>query len=235
MSDTLVQTVNIHDDFSQRVLLHTAEMPWVPSPVAGVERRMLDRIGGEVARATSIVRYAPASQFPSHTHGGGEEFIVLEGVFEDEHCVYPPGCYVRNPPRSRHKPGSKSGCTIFVKLWQFDPADRQEYVTNIANLMLLQEPGERGVAAATLYSDQRELVRIEHWAPGARIERSICGGAEVLVLEGSCTEHGEAMERFSWLRIPVGGRLSAVAGANGTRLWIKTGALRFARPIPAAS
>jgi anti-sigma factor ChrR (cupin superfamily) len=81
----------------------------------GVHRRMLDRIGGEVARATSIVRYAPASHFSPHIHDGGEEFLVLEGTFQDEHGGYPVGSYVRNPPTSSHTPGSSVGCTIFVK------------------------------------------------------------------------------------------------------------------------
>lgn len=223
--------MNLHDDFSQRVLLSTAQMPWVPSPIAGVERRMLDRIGGEVARATSIVRYAPGSQFPSHTHGGGEEFIVLEGVFQDEHGDYPAGSYVRNPPKSRHKPGSEPGCTIFVKLWQFDPQDRQEIVANIANLVLLPEPDRPGVSAATLFADARETVRIEQWVPGGLIEQAMPDGAELLVLDGSATEHGEPLERFSWLRIPVGGTLSAQAGPDGAKVWIKAGALRFAGPI----
>jgi hypothetical protein len=61
---------------------------------------MLDRIGDEVARATSIVRYAPASHFSPHVHDGGEEFLVLEGTFQDEHGDYPVGSYVRNPPTS---------------------------------------------------------------------------------------------------------------------------------------
>jgi len=59
-----------------------------PSPIPGVDRRMLDRIGDAVARATSIVRYAPHSHFSAHTHGGGEEFLVLDGVFQDEHGDY---------------------------------------------------------------------------------------------------------------------------------------------------
>ncbi len=42
----------INADFAQRVVIATDTMPWVPSPQAGVERRMLDRVGGEVARAT---------------------------------------------------------------------------------------------------------------------------------------------------------------------------------------
>ena len=53
--------MELNADFSQRVLLHTHDIPWKASPMPGVDRRMLDRIGNEVARATSIVRYAPGS------------------------------------------------------------------------------------------------------------------------------------------------------------------------------
>ena len=83
--------MELHADFSQRVVIHSEEIDWIASPMPGVDRRMLDRIGEEVARATSIVRYAPNSHFSQHTHGGGEEFIVLEGVFQDEHGDYPVG------------------------------------------------------------------------------------------------------------------------------------------------
>ena len=84
----------INADFTQRVVLATNDLPWSPSPQAGVERRLLDRIGGEVARATSLVRYAPASVFPAHGHALGEEFLVLEGIFSDQQGDYPAGTYV---------------------------------------------------------------------------------------------------------------------------------------------
>jgi anti-sigma factor ChrR (cupin superfamily) len=116
--------MDINADFSKRVAVHAARLSWVPSPMRGVDRRMLDRLGDEVARATSLVRYAPHSHFTPHTHGGGEEFLVLEGVFQGEHGDFPAGSYVRNPPTSRHTPGSESGCVIFVKLWQFNHKDR---------------------------------------------------------------------------------------------------------------
>ena len=118
----------INADFTQRVVIPTETMPWIPSPQAGVERRMLDRIGGEVARATSLVRYAPQSRFSAHEHGGGEEFLVLEGVFSDEHGDYPAGVYVRNPVGSRHTPRSEPGCTMLVKLHQFRPGDSRRVV-----------------------------------------------------------------------------------------------------------
>jgi anti-sigma factor ChrR (cupin superfamily) len=119
--------MNLNADFTKRAIVHAATLDWKASPMPGVERRMLDRIGDEVARATSIVRYAPGSHFSPHMHGGGEEFLVLEGVFQDEHGDFPSGCYVRNPPGSRHTPGSTLGCTMFVKLWQFDLADHTHY------------------------------------------------------------------------------------------------------------
>jgi anti-sigma factor ChrR (cupin superfamily) len=92
--------MELNADFTKRAVVHGAMMPWQASPIPGVERRMLDRVGDEVARATTIVRYAPNSQFSPHTHGGGEEFLVLEGVFQDEHGDYPVGTYVRNPALS---------------------------------------------------------------------------------------------------------------------------------------
>ena len=94
----------IRADFGAREVVDVEDLPWVPSPLPGVERRMLDRVGGEVARATSIVRYAPESHFSTHEHELGEEFLVLSGTFSDESGDHPAGTYVRNPPGSSHTP-----------------------------------------------------------------------------------------------------------------------------------
>src|SRR5260370_27326485 len=115
--------MRINADFTKRASVHAGESEWVKSPMPGVERRMLDRVGDEVARATSIVRYAPGTAFSPHTHLGGEEFFVLDGIFQDERGDYSAGSYVRNPPTSRHRPRSQASCTIFVKLFHFRPAD----------------------------------------------------------------------------------------------------------------
>src|SRR5918998_1066419 len=120
--------MRVNDDLSRPVIVHAARLDWVPSPAAGVDRRMLFRIGGEVARATSIVRYARGSAFPRHTHGGGEEIVILDGVFQDEHGDYPVGSYFRNPPGTSHVPASREGCTIFVRLWQFRDGDDAQIV-----------------------------------------------------------------------------------------------------------
>jgi anti-sigma factor ChrR (cupin superfamily) len=216
--------MELHSDFSQRILVHSAEMPWQESPSAGVDRRMLDRIGGEVARATTIVRFAPGHSFSAHTHGGGEEYVVLDGVFQDEHGDYPTGTYVRNPPTSRHTPRSDAGCTIFVKLWQFDPDDRNQFRKEMAEGLV---PAGDGVRRADLHRDGREIVSYLEADPGASVQVDAPGGIEVLVLNGSITETGDELRQGSWLRLAEGQPFAGVAGDDGAKLWMKTGHLRL--------
>lgn len=218
--------MELNADFSKRVVVHAAQEPWVASPMPGVDRRMLDRIGDEVARATSIVRYAPGSAFSAHTHTGGEEFLVLEGVFQDEHGDYPAGTYVRNPPTSSHTPGAADGCTIFVKLWQFDLADRTEVRGAMADML---GPVHDGAARAELHRDAREVVSHLTLAPGAVLTEAVPGGIEVLVLDGAVREGSDHLTAWSWLRLPDGMALRATAGPEGARLWMKTGHLPFAQ------
>lgn len=213
--------MDLNADFTQRAAVHAARAPWTPSPMPGVDRRMLDRVGDEVARATSIVRYAPRSTFPSHVHGGGEEILVLDGVFSDEHGDYPAGAYLRNPPTSQHAPRSAPGCVIFVKLWQFDPADRTALRLDTATLPFA--PADRpGVEIQRLFQDAREAVAIERWAPGAPVTIATPGGLELLVLDGSFLDGDEVFAPQSWLRLPPGAALTAVAGTAGCRVWTKS-------------
>ena len=225
--------MKLNADFSKRAVVHAAALAWTASPVPGVERRMLDRIGDEVARATSIVRYAPRSCFPPHVHGGGEEFLVLEGVFQDEQGDFPAGSYVRNPPQSHHTPGSAPGCTLFVKLWQFDPADRTHVVVDTNNAALHAVKGRDGVRALPLFRDAREEVRLEQWAPGTAIEADPEGGLEVFVVAGGFRESGETYGTQSWLRLPIGAHFSARAAGDGCRVWIKEGHLRHVQAAQA--
>lgn len=217
--------MNLNADFAARVVVHSENVDWLASPMPGVDRRMLDRIGDEVARATSIVRYAPGSHFSAHTHTGGEEFIVLDGVFQDEHGDYPAGTYVRNPPTTSHTPGSEPGCTIFVKLWQFDMDDRTQFRKNMEEAL-----GERaeGVAMAELHRDAREVVTYLDIAPDTAFASAAAGGIELLVLQGSVTESGEMLGKGAWMRLPEGQPLSLLSQGDGARIWMKSGHLRYA-------
>lgn len=218
--------MDLRADFSKREVVHTANEPWQASPMKGVDRRMLDRIGDEVARATTIVRYAPGSHFSAHTHTGGEEFIVLEGTFQDEHGDYPAGTYVRNPPTTSHTPGAADGCVIFVKLWQFDMADRNQFRVDMEAAL---GPEEDGLRRAVLHKDGREQVTYLTAKPGARIVVDTLGGLEMLVIRGAVADGTQILEQHAWLRLPDGMLLDLVAGGDGASIWIKTGHLPFAR------
>ena len=213
--------MELNADFSKRVAMHGAEIPWIASPMPGVDRRMLDRIGDEVARATTIVRYAPDSKFSSHVHTGGEEFLVLDGVFSDEHGDFPEGSYIRNPPESSHTPGSAPGTTIFVKLWQFDMADRTHVRIDTNKARYVPDPDRAGVTVLPLFHDAREDVSMEQWDAEANVTIDAPNGAEVLVINGSFELDGERFGKQSWLRMPKGDRITARSGPEGTKIWIK--------------
>lgn len=217
--------MELNADFSERVVVHSDSVEWQASPMPGVDRRMLDRIGGEVARATTIVRYAPESHFSAHTHTGGEEFIVLDGVFQDEHGDFPAGTYVRNPPTSEHTPGSEQGCTIFVKLWQFDPEDRTQFRKDM--IEELASPVD-GVATAELHRDDREVVTYHHVDAGAAFDVDADGGIEILMIGGTLTDREDELRTGSWLRVPEGMNVRAVAGPEGAKVWMKIGHLPYA-------
>lgn len=223
--------MQINDDLNRPAIVHASRLDWVPSPAAGVDRKMLYREGEEVARATSIVRYAPGSAFPRHVHSGGEEILVLDGTFQDEHGDYPAGSYFRNPPGTSHEPAAAEGCTIFVRLWQFRQGDGTQVV---------RQPGEgaaaplrAGVPAGrVLFDDGAERVVIEDWAPGATIDLPNARGLELLVLSGSFGAAEDTMMPQSWCRLPAGQSLHARVGPEGARVWIKDAPLRHQDILP---
>jgi anti-sigma factor ChrR (cupin superfamily) len=216
----------LNADFSKRVVIRPADYAWVASPMPGVERMMLDRVGEEVARATSLVRYAPDSRFSPHVHDGGEEFFVLEGEFGDEHALYPEGTYVRNPIGSKHSPRvGKSGCVIFVKLHQFDGSDRRPVVIDTRHAGWL--PGlVPGLEVMSLHEHEGEHVALVRWAPNTTFQaHTHWGGEEILVLEGTFfDEHGE-YPAGSWLRNPHMSQHTPYTRDDGALIYVKVGHL----------
>lgn len=221
--------MRINDDFGQALLVHGGTLDWIASPAAGVDRRMLFRIGEEVARATSIVRYAEGSSFPRHTHSGGEEILVLEGTFQDEHGDYPAGSYFRNPPGTSHVPAAKDGCVIFVRLWQYRAGDDVQIVRQPEEGEAL--PPQSGASAMRrLFADQAEDIRIGTWAAGAAVRIDNPRGLEFIAIKGGATPQGVlagqgALAAQSWGRLPAGLALEAEAGPEGLTLWLRDGAL----------
>lgn len=215
--------MQVNSDFNQRVVILPEHYHFIDSPLAGVSRMMLDRAGQEVARATSIVRYAPGSGYSAHTHNGGEEILVLEGVFSDEHGDYPAGTYLRNPPGSAHQPFSKDGCTLLVKLWQFATDDNQQMVLNTQQANWL--PGlVDGLSVLPLHEHNGVNTALVRWAPNTQFNsHTHPGGEEILVLEGLfCDEYGE-YPAGSWLRNPRYSTHTPFTREQGALIYVKTG------------
>lgn len=217
--------MKINADFEKRVVVHSADLDWIASPMTGVDRRPLDRVGEEVARATTIVRYAPGSHFSPHVHTGGEEFVVLDGVFQDEHGDFPVGSYIRNPPESSHTPGSEMGCIIFVKLWQYELEDRTHVRLRTDHMFGVPHRNMPGVSVTPLYKDGIEEVSMMELEAGANLYLNVPGGAEVLVMQGFVQDQNDELRQHSWLRVPTGGKIQSVAGSEGAKIWVKTGHL----------
>ncbi len=218
--------MKINADFSQRVVVRPGGEAWTPSPHEGVERLMLDRIGGEVARATSFVRFAPGASFPSHVHGAGEEIYVMDGAFEDENGIHRAGVYLRDPAGSSHAPTSQSGCTLFVKLRQFDPEDQERVEIDAASGEWRKAP--EGFAIQPLHYFCGIATFLVRFDAGAALTRLIHpDGEEIVVLSGAFADRDGEYQAGTWIRDP-GGHQQELHSAGGCTLFVKTGHLAAA-------
>lgn len=194
--------MELNANFDERIVIDTLQSTWLPSPVSGVERNMLDRLGAEDARATSIVRYAPGSSFTPHVHPLGEEFLVLAGIFSDEHGDYPAGTYVRNSPGSKHAAYSDEGCEIFVKVRQFDVADTKRVVIDTKN-EIFRQGLVSGLKVLPLHEFGTEHTALVRWAPGTRFQpHTHWGGEEIFVIEGVFSDEYGDYPAGTWIRSP---------------------------------
>jgi len=207
--------MDIRADLTQEASVLPAQWRWVPSPQNGVSRVMLDRVGDEVAVATSFVRYDPESRFPGHGHAKGEEFIVLEGEFGDEHGRYPPGSYIRNPPGSHHVPFSEPGCLIWVKLRQFQPDDQTQLVVRLDTPL-----PESGHELRELHQHGHERATEVVAAAGESISFDGCERPqELLVLAGEVVVGGQNVPKWGWIRRPAGKDVTVEARTPSRLFW----------------
>lgn len=207
----------INADFTQRATVAVHDYNWVTSPQPGVERVMLDRVGGEKARATSIVRYSPGSSFASHQHPGGEEILVLSGTFVDEEDSYPAGWYLRNPPGSGHAPSSPEGAIIFVKLWHMSAQEQSKVRIDTRRPDAWQYESDREICS--LHASESGAVCLMRLFAGAPLFNACIEYCELLVLAGRLVEAGQHYEAGSWLRFPPGAPLQLHAATEGCTIY----------------
>lgn len=219
--------MNIHADFTQKAVINTLDLAWQPSPMQGVTRKYLDRIGDELARATSIVCYAPNSNFAEHTHDGGEEILVLDGVFSDENGDYPKGMYIRNPPNSSHTPHSKEGCILFVKLRQFHPEDMSVIRTDTSKASWY--PGlVPGLSVMPLHEFDGIGTALVRWAPNTIFNPHVHpGGEEIYVLNGVFHDEHGSYPAGTWIRSPRYSKHAPFTQSEGAVIYVKTGHLDY--------
>lgn len=213
-------------DLTEKVVIDSAAEDWQPSPAAGVWRKPLEREEAERGRASSIVRYEPGSRFDTHQHPLGEEILVLEGVFSDEHGDYPAGTYIRNPAGSSHAPFSEQGCVLFVKLHQFDVMDQQ--VVRIATQDTPWLPGQGGLQVMPLHSFATEHTALVKWPKNEVFKpHRHYGGEEILVLSGEFMDEHGRYPKGSWIRSPHQSKHTPFVEQE-TIIYVKTGHL----PVP---
>ena len=216
--------LEINNDMTQRVVMPPVDATqFVASPLPGVWRRMLDREGAESGRATSIVRYEANSKFSAHVHGAGEEILVLEGIFSDEHGDYGAGTYLRHPAGFGHTPFSNDGCLLFVKLGQFSPTDQTLLRLNTHTQPWL--PGlVPGLSVMPLHEHDGVSTALVRWAPHTQFNRHRhAGGEEILVLEGEFADDKGVYPAGSWIRSPRWSDHAPFTTAQGALIYVKVG------------
>jgi anti-sigma factor ChrR (cupin superfamily) len=222
---------SINGNLRVRASADTAQMEWTPSPSRTVWRKRVHLVGPpESGQVTSVVRYEPGATFPAHDHPEGEEILVLDGIFSDEHGDWPAGSYLLNPEGFRHAPFSREGCTLFVKLRQFPGREREHIV--IRTDRIAWQPGDvAGIDAKPLYSQTgfADQVRLERWqagvAPGSAGHPA---GVEIFVLDGDLEDEFGCYGRGAWLRLPVGAS-HVPTSRHGCTLYVKRGGLAYLR------
>ena len=221
----------INGDMTVRAVMETGSMEWTASPSGTVWRKRVHLVGEpESGQVTSLVRYQPDSSFPTHDHPEGEEILVLEGVFSDEHGDWPAGTYLLNPEGFRHAPFSREGCLLFVKLRQFPGLDREHHAIDTESLEW-QATTTQGVSKMPLYSQAgySDTTRLERWDAGTAVAAiSYEQGVEFFVLDGEFEDEEGTYPAGTWLRIPADVSHSPRA-PRGCRLYVKQGGIPYLR------
>lgn len=210
-------------NFNERVVINTKQQNWQPSPKAGVWRKPLAREDKERGHATSIVKYDAGASFSEHDHPLGEEILVLEGTFSDHTGDYHQGQYFRNPEGFKHAPFSKNGCTILVKLHQFQADDNQHLLLDTQ-----QEPWQAGydlLQVMPLHSHKTESTALVFWPAGAKFKpHQHWGGEEIYVISGEFIDEFGRYPAGTWIRNPHGSQHNPYVEVD-TLIWVKVGHL----------
>ncbi len=215
--------MKINSDLSQRVVIQPSTLPWITSPSAGVQYRVLECGDDDRSRATSIIQYSPGASLNSICEFG-EEIVVLDGVLSDASVKYSKGDYIKSPPGSSHAYESESGCLLFVKRQHLEIEDDQCMLVHTASHPWYQGLVD-GLSVMPLSEFGTQHTALVRWAPGTRFNaHRHYGGEEIYVLDGVFEDEFGAYPAGTWMRSP---HLSAHCPYSlaGCTILVKTGHL----------
>ena len=220
------ELIDVNADLSKHVVVESSNIDWQSSPSGTVWRKPLYRQGGEFGPVTSIVKYDAGGKFRTHNHPEGEEILVLDGEFCDDHGRYSAGTYLLNPDGTQHAPYSDRGCILFVRLRQYHGNDRKQICldTNSAEW----HPGIMpGLSVLPLYSQANypENMALVRWQPNTYFHEHVHpGGEEILVLEGTFEDEHGKYPQGTWIRGPHMSRHKPFS-REGCLIYVRVGGL----------
>ncbi|MBD2437123.1 cupin domain-containing protein [Nostoc sp. FACHB-110] len=216
------QKIN-HDSFSRAAVLSNS-LTWYKTLHTGILFGCFESDQDVQSHpVTMLTKFEPGGFFGLHGHPGGEEILVLQGNFQDETGVHPPGTYLLNPEGFIHRPYSDEGCLTFVKLRQHGGKTRRQVRVNIFEL-----PWQAGIIpeikVKLLYEqmDYPEKVWIEQWQPGTALSNVVENEVkEIFVIEGTWSDELGDYPAYSWVRYSPHCPYSP-ASKNGCLIYVKT-------------
>jgi anti-sigma factor ChrR (cupin superfamily) len=213
-----------HTNLLTRAAVLPTSLTWYQTNYTGIWFRCFES-DNEIQEhpVTMLTRFDPGGFFQLHGHPGGEEILVLQGIFEDEIGIHTPGTYMLNPEGFIHRPYSNEGCLTFVKLRQHGGKTRNQVRTNI-----YESPWQSGIIpkieVKTLYQQigYPEKVWVERWQPHTKLSNIVeTEVKEIFLIEGSWSDALGNYPTGSWLRYPPNYPYSP-ASETGCLLYVKT-------------
>lgn len=248
-SSKVLPSMELHTDKTKTVLVRTSQQEWlVTSQASGVSRRLIERRGGDIARATTVVKFEPDKSFPRHVHVGGEEFVVLDGTWRDDYGNFPKYCYIRNFIGSGHQPQiGHDGCVILVKLCQMHPTIHPEPAHTAWSDLGPEAVRRRGKEIRpdsgsgcmpfhelVVFESPLETVKMLLLPGGATVRVPVPdGGREMFVVDGTFVSSLGTHDERSWCRLAsqatfaeTGGTFEVRVGERDVYLYSKEGHLQ---------
>lgn len=209
-------------DFSVPVVVETKELIWPVTLTAGIRQKCFEMVERNISRLTTLAQFPVGFTFNKFGHKGGVEFFVLAGVFSDTDGNYSSGYYVRNPMGTYNKPFTNNGCTVLIKLGQFQHLDQKRVVINTRNSEInWRAVGEPGVSRLNLHQFSEEEVNLYQIRSECWVTFNYkTHGLEVFVCQGAIIIKNNHYATCTWLRYPSGSRVR-ISAIGDVFLYVK--------------